>query len=278
MRHARCLSYNPAVPPTAKQPRPPRPDRIAYAMRAMGKSDPPETLAIDGLTWRRTKIVKHDFFAATAFYHQPQTNRRAVLKISRSLDFAGVPLAWLGRWLCRRELRFYRALADLPNIPAILATVGQTGFVHDYVPGRPLSRDRPVPDGFFDQLQELLAEMHRRNLAYVDTNKPENILLGDDGRPHLIDFQISVDLTDFGDNRLTRWVLRHFQQADFYHVLKHKKRLRRDEITPAELEAVTRRSPLIRLHRWVFKPYFRFRRRTFERLRQSGRLLPEGSK
>src|SRR5258707_12335587 len=90
-------------------------------------------------------------------------------------------------------MRFYRKLQDLPNIPRLLGTVGDTGFVHEFVAGRPLASERPVPDGFFDRLVDSLAELHRRGIAYVDTNKPENILLGDDGQPHLIDFQISWD-------------------------------------------------------------------------------------
>src|SRR6185295_15141631 len=97
-----------------------------------------------------------------------------------------------------------------------------------------LSKQHPVPDGFFAQLQALILELHRRGIAYVDTNKPENILLGDDGRPHLIDFQISWDLHDFGNWWLNRWWLHRLQREDFYHILKHKLRLRPDEMTPEE--------------------------------------------
>jgi hypothetical protein len=61
-------------------------------------------------------------------------------------------------------------------------------------------------------------------------------------------------------------------------LLKHKKRLRPDEMTRQEWEAVERRSLLIRVHRFVTKPWSRLRRRTYGRLRQAGRLLPEGSK
>jgi RIO-like serine/threonine protein kinase len=246
-------------------------------MRALGKAGLPDTLTVNGVTFRHRATLKHDFFAATGFYEDAD-GRRVVLKVGRVVEFAGVPLLWVGRWLCRREVRFYSRLSDLPNVPAVLGTWGPTGFVHDYVPGRPLHPSRPVPDGFFDQLVELLKELHRRGVAYVDTNKPENILLGDDGRPHLIDFQISWDLIELGDTRLNRWWLARLQREDIDHILKHKKRLRPDEMTEQEREQVGRRSALIRLHRFVFKPYFRFRRRTFSRLRETGRLLPEGSK
>lgn len=254
-----------------------RPERVAYVMRALGKAGLPGALLIGDARYQLVRSVKHDFFAATGFYDD-DAGRRVVLKISRTQDFAGVPLAWIGKWLCRRETQFYSRLHDLPNIPKLLGVVGETGFVHAYVPGKPLSYERPVPEGFFDQLQDLLVEMHRRQIAYVDTNKPENILLGSDGRPHLIDFQISFDRAQCRDWWLTRALLRRMHAGDLYHIVKHKKRLRPDELTAADRRRLEDRTPLIRLHRFVFKPYFRFRRSTFERLRATGRLLPEGSK
>ncbi len=257
--------------------RPNQPDRIVYAMRALGKSDLPRSITVGGRTFQHEVTVKHDFFAATAFYLGVH-GERVVLKVGRTIEFAGFPLLWLGRWLCRRELHFYRKLADLPNVPKIVGTVGPTGFVHEFVPGHPLSKDRPVPDDFFDRLNELIDILRQRGIAYVDTNKPQNILLGDDGLPHLIDFQISWDSERWFNKPLSRWILRKLNAEDRYHVLKHKKRFKPDALTAVEIEASDRKSWLIRTHRFVTKPYFLIRRRLFKRLRATGRLLPEGSK
>jgi serine/threonine protein kinase len=135
-----------------------------------------------------------------------------------------------------------------------------------------------VPETFFDDLERLIHEIHERRIAYVDANKPENILLGDDGRPHLIDFQISWDLHELGDTWINRWWLRRLQHSDIYHVLKHKRRLRPDQMSAVERDIVEKRGLLIQLHRVVTMPYKRVRRSTFKRMRDSGRLLPEGSK
>jgi hypothetical protein len=246
-------------------------------MRALGRGNLPETIELDGITWRLARTHKHDFWAVTGFYENDR-GERAVLKMGRTEPFAGLPLEFIGRFLCRREMRFYTALRELPNIPPVLGTVGSTGFLHAFVPGAPLGKDRPVPDEFFDDLERLVHEIHLHRIAYVDANKPENILLGDDGLPHLIDFQISWDLRELGDNFLNRWWLRRLQQSDVYHVLKHKKRLRPDQLSEGERAIVENRGALIRLHRIVTMPYKRIRRSTFKRLRASGRLLPEGSK
>jgi hypothetical protein len=265
---------------SARRPRAPTErDRIIYSMRALGARDLPESFTLDGATYEREREIKHDFFAATGFYLAVDNPKhRVVLKMSRDADFCGLPLTWLGRFLCHREMRFYRKLADLPNIPPLLGTVGETGFVHGYAPGTPLSKDRPIPDTFFDDLWRLIHELHNRDIAYVDTNKPQNILHGDDDRPHLIDFQISYDLVELGNTFLNRWLLRKLQREDFYHLLKHKKSLRPDLMTAEDWTNVERRSWFITIHRAIATPIRKVRRRTLKRLRDSGKLLPEGSK
>jgi hypothetical protein len=49
-------------------------------------------------------------------------------------------------------------------------------------------------------------------------------------------------------------------------------------MTDEERTAAKRVSWFIRTHRFITKPYFLIRRRTFKRLRESGQLAPEGSK
>lgn len=264
------LSDNPDAPAA-------QPERVVFAMRALGKHGVPRTITLADQTYQHERTVKHDFWAATAFYLSP-AGERVVLKVGREVEFVGLPLVWLGLWLRNREMHFYRRLADLPNVPRLLGPVGRTGFAHTYVAGKPLAKGMTIPDGFFDQLVELFQTMHRRGLAYVDTNKPQNILLGDDGKPYLIDFQISWDPKRCWIGWIGRLLFRWAVREDLYHVLKHKKRLRPDELTADELERSTRKSWVIRLHRWLTKPYFAFRRRTFRRLRATGRLMPEGSK
>jgi len=246
-------------------------------MRALGRGKLPKAIAVRGTRYTLVRTVKHDFFAATGFYENA-AGGRVVLKMGRTQEFAGIPLRWLGRRLCLRELRFYARLKDLPAVPKVLATLGYTGFVLEFVPGLPFSTLPRVSDGFFDELRDLFAELHARGVAYVDADKSQNILAGDDGRPHLIDFQISFDVESLPRFWPTEFLLRLLQRSDVYHLLKHKARLRPDQLTADEREILERRSWPIRLHRFLLKPYFGLRRRTFQRLRETGRLLPEGSK
>ncbi len=260
------------APPPARLKR----NSFAAQMRAMGEADLPATFSAGDEVYHHQRTIKHDFFAATGIY-ATNHGKRAILKMNRPTEFMGLPLQWLGRFLCDREVRCYQALADVPNIPAYLGKVGQTGMAHAYIEGRPLAKSMPVPDGFFDQLRELFDLMNRRGIAYVDTNKPENILLGEDGRPYLIDFQINFALHDFGDNALSRAILQRFHAADLYHLCKHKKRLRPDLLRPDEANLAKRRGWLIRTHRLLTRPYFLLRRRTIKRLEKSGHIAASGS-
>jgi hypothetical protein len=253
----------------------PVPGRLAYWMRALGRGDLPATLELSGRRLRHVATAKHDFWAATGFY-EDDAGARVVLKAYRTARFAGAPLRWLGRWQCRREVGFYRRLAGLPCVPALLESFGETAYVRAFVAGHPLSRRGAVPDGFWPGLDTAFREVHRRGVAYVDANKPENVLVGDDGRPYLIDFQIA-----WGGRARPRgvgqWWLERLQREDLYHLLKHKRRFSPHLMTPEELARVRHRSLLIRAHRVLNRPYLVVRRRLFRWLRRTGRILPSGS-
>lgn len=230
----------------------------------------PGEVTCDGRRFQLVETFKHDFFAATGLYRGP--DGLAVLKLGRDNDLPlSLPLSWIGRFLTRREARVYRALDGTPGIPRFIGVVGRdAGFLHEFVPGHPLGRHETVADTFFAELRALLTHLHERDIAYVDLNKRQNILVGDDGRPYLIDFQISIMLPTTGWGRLwpMRWILRRFQQADWYHCLKHHRRLRPEQLNAAEQQIVERLSIWIRLHRVIARPLTQLRRRILKRLRR----------
>lgn len=237
----------------------------------------PNTVVCNGQTYQWVETFKHDFFAATGLYRGPEG--LAVLKLNRLNDAFTAPMSWIGRFLARREIRHYRLMEGVSGVPRLIGAVGPTGLLHEYVPGHPLGRDEAVSDAFFDELYDLLDLVHARGMAYVDLNKRQNILMGDDGRPHLIDFQISLWFPRSGWRGWTplQWLLRRFQQADRYHMLKHKRRLRPDQLTSNEREVVERLSVWIRLHRTIAGPITQTRRRALKRLAQSETGVVVGS-
>ena len=103
----------------------------------------------------------------------------------------------------------------------------------------------------------------------MDLEKRENILVDSDGRPCLIDFQISWRWPSGGRREglkrlipdgLGRLLLTKLQEGDRYHLLKHRRRHRPDRLTPEQIEASYHLSVWHDLHRRVSRPLTLLRR------------------
>jgi hypothetical protein len=261
------------APPAAGQQGRPRPAWL-YALPG-GKL--PTTLVCGGRRFEHVYTYKHDFFAATGLYNCG--TELAVLKLGRTTPFLGLPMGWAGRFLEGRELKLLEYVRDVPGVPRVIGRVGRNGLLREFVPGHPLGRREQVSDQFFDELRVLLSRLHARDVAYVDLNKRQNILVGDDGRPYLIDFHIALCLPAAGWRGLVpvRWLLARFQRADDYHYLKHKRRLRPDLLTAAEHAQLERISIWIKIHRCVARPLTHLRRRALSRLQKTESVEVPGS-
>jgi len=229
-------------------------------LRALGRADLPRDVRFGEGRFRHVQTLKHDFFAATGLYEGP--SGRIIYKMGRTARLFGLPMSWLGRLSAQHEARMYQLLADVPGVPAFIGRLGPTGFAHACIEGRPLGKNDRVDDAFFPTLERLLAAVHAHDVAYVDLEKRENILIGDDGRPWLIDFQISWHVPANRGGRLpaARAVLRLLQQADLYHLAKHVRRQRPD-LAAAQGSNVPGLPWWIGLHRRLFSPLTRLRRR-----------------
>jgi hypothetical protein len=234
-------------------------------LRALGSSDPPDEIELNGQTYRRVDIFKHDSWAATARYRGP---RDVVCKVNRTQPILGLPMIWLGRWLAARERAILRQLSGLAGLPAECGPVfcgGRrlpTAVAHEYIPGRPLgSRDRPG-DTFFPRLLTLLEEVHRRGIAYVDLHKRENIVVAEDGSPQLVDFQVCFCLPAPWLARIPPlgMVLRALQRLDIYCVAKHIRKHRPDQLPLVASRQDARRPWWINVHRFFAVPLRQLRR------------------
>jgi hypothetical protein len=233
---------------------------------ALYELDLPSTVVLNSRTYRRVQTFKYDFFAGTGLYELAESSvandsdapRQIVAKIYRYRRFFGLPMGWIGKISVRHEGRLYRMLHDIPGIPRFIGLIGKTGFGHEFIAGRQLDRQDRPNDEFFDRLKGILEAIHARNASYVDLHKLGNIILGEDGKPYLIDFQISYAprLRWPIVRQITGLVLRQFQQEDFYHYIKHKRRLRRDLVSQEDIAKSYQPSLPNRIHRFASKPYF----------------------
>ena len=224
------------------------------------------SFTLAGRTYTLEKVLKHDFFAVTARFRGPD-GEAVCLKHYHTEPWLGMDLEWAGRLMADREVRHYRLLQDLENVPRLLGRVGKSAFAHSWVEGNDLldQKDR-LPDDFFDRLEALVAAVHAQGMAYIDMNKPDNVLVGSDGRPVLIDFQISwAPRPSWGPlGRLKRRLLAMFQEADRYHVRKLKRLYRPDLMSPEERTAGKQCPWFLNLHRIIGAPLRDLRRKFLE--------------
>ncbi|MSR79501.1 MAG: hypothetical protein EXS11_02095 [Gemmataceae bacterium] len=231
--------------------------------RALGKDDAPEIVRVGGTSFQRKHLFKHDSWAATAHYVSA-CGKEIVCKFNRRQSILGFPMGWLGRYLARHEAHLLHLLGDLANIPPESGSVEVNGVIqknavaHAFIPGQPLRKDSHPGLEFFRQLEATLQEMHRRGIAYVDLHKRENILVGADGLPYMIDFQISQALPKWGP---LGWILRILQQSDSYHLRKHILHFEPAFFGTTTPEEALKRPLWIRLHRMIAVPFRTLRRK-----------------
>lgn len=141
-----------------------------------------------------------------------------------------VPLSgWLARRLLARERRALLALAGLEGVPALETQPSWSAdppgsgatLVRAYLDGLPLHRATHLPEDFFERLEELVLELHARGVCHNDLHKEQNVVVARDGRPALIDFQLSSVHARRGRTFTSR------AHDDLRHVEKHHRRYTR---------------------------------------------------
>lgn len=201
---------------------------------ALGCGGLPETVMVDGRAFRFECVFKHSFAIAVALYETD--GEKVVIKIHRQKRFFGLPLRWLGGLMAGYEDAVLLRCCGVDGVPRRRRIDLKTAVAHDYIPGRSLRPSEPVDDVFFVRLFNTLDQIHERGVAYVDLEKPANILKGEDGYPYLIDFQVAFYWPDNlppGNCELTKLIREWFQRCDRYHACKHKHLRRMCQGAPA---------------------------------------------
>jgi predicted Ser/Thr protein kinase len=133
--------------------------------------------------------------------------------------------------MLRHEYRVYRSLKGFSGVPRCYGLIDGRFLVLEYIEGASL-RDGRIGDHvrFFEDLRKLLEELHARGVAHADLKKKDNILIGADGRPYLVDFGVAC-LRKPGFAPINRRLFDIAVRFDFNAWIKHKYRRRYDEIS-----------------------------------------------
>lgn len=173
----------------------------------------------------------------------------------------------IGRGAVQREHRVYARLAGVPGVPRLLGLLDDTHLVLEYVDGPALrAYDKKIVDRerFFSALLESIEAMHAAGVAHGDLKRKDNIVVGPNERPYIIDFGIAR-LREGNGRGGPMFEL--VKQMDYNAWIKRKYGGRVDEISP---EDAARYRPLLleRLARWI---RISWQTLTLRRLRQRRR-------
>lgn len=207
--------------------------------------------------------------------------------VARRASGGAIPgSAWLARLLLRRERRALERLRGLPGVPELPPQAGGCAclapwsrelergraLVRRFVPGQPLSRAEALPADFFDELERLVRALHARGVCHNDLHKEQNILVGTDGWPHVIDFQLASVHARRGRLFASR------VGDDLRHVSKHRRRYLLQDRPKSSLSEAERRLPrrswLAALWRRSGKPLYQFTTRRVLRWRDGEERRP----
>jgi predicted Ser/Thr protein kinase len=133
-------------------------------------------------------------------------------------------LSPLWRYLLRREAAVYARLAGIAGIPRSYGLLDGRYLLLEHVPGpsyRGAQTQLHDRERFFALLLETLRAMHAAGVAHGDLKRKDNVIVGPDERPYLIDFGIATRHNAAG-GPLGRWWFAHVRQGDLNAWIKLK--------------------------------------------------------
>ncbi len=195
------------------------------------------------------QIIRQGSWAKPDIKSVAYAGDRAVLK-----DFSDKswPVRLLGRRQVVREMRALRRLQGIAGIPKCYGAAGALGILMESIEGERITRwcrsKREAVGPMFERLQHLVGQIHARGVAHIDLRKRDNILITEDGRPCIIDFNASFCFDPAGPG--ARFLFPILRRIDDSALLKWKSRLAPELLTPTESARHRWMSRLRRL--WIF--------------------------
>lgn len=163
------------------------------------------------------RLLKQDALGSVELVRR--ADELAVLRRARGGRLPGS--RWIARRLLARERRALMHLEGMEGVARVLDAEADRApdperLLRSWVPGMPLCLVDALPRDFFERLEDLVRALHERGVCHNDLHKEGNVLVGEDGYPALVDFQLASVHARRGRTFAVR------AREDLRHVWKHR--------------------------------------------------------
>jgi serine/threonine protein kinase len=138
----------------------------------------------------------------------------------------------------RREYNVYQHLVDVPGVPRCLGLIDERYLVLEHLSGDTLRKHESTladRERFFEKLLITVHGMHEAGVAHGDLKRKDNIFVGPNESPYVIDFGTACLRYD-GRSWWNKLIFNWLAQADYNAWIKLKYQRRFDKLSPADAE------------------------------------------
>jgi serine/threonine protein kinase len=201
-----------------------------------------DDLKLSDLPGRQISILREPTSTRPAIRLVSDGTRRAIVK-----DYSANKFIYrnvVGRFLIWREAKAYRRVRGLKGIPALYRVIDGLALLLETIPGKDLETlqgKQRLDSAFFEALKDLVDRCHGRGVAHCDLKRAPNTILGDDGRPYIVDWSASICASEFRLFPLTR-IYERFLRDDYLAIVKLRLNYSPESVTAEEERAYYQRS------------------------------------
>jgi RIO-like serine/threonine protein kinase len=193
-----------------------------------------ESLKLSDIPKRQCGILRQSSSTSPVIWILEEDGVRAIVKdfCLNGFLFRNI----IGRFLVWREKKAYERLKGVMGVPTLYRVIEGLALVIEEIPGKNIESMETVanlPNTFFEDLRILVEAIHERGLAHCDLKRAPNIILGDDGKPYILDWAASISKKEFGCFPLSL-IYERFIQDDLNAIIKIRLKHHPEEVSPEE--------------------------------------------
>ena len=150
----------------------------------------------------------------------------------------------IGRFLIWRESRAYQKLRGLNGIPKFYRSIDGLAFLMEEIQGKDIEAyctENKLNDFFFSELYKVVDNFHKHGIAHCDLKRAPNIIVGNNGRPYIVDWSASITKKGFRIFPLN-YIYQRFVQDDLNAIIKLKLKYCPENVTPEDKRKYYRKS------------------------------------